>query len=185
MEDLPKICANPNNLIECGLFFAKFNNEDVKNMPVAVSLFFGCGGSDAGVTASGFNLAMATDLLPYARDVYMASHAETDYRVGDVKNHKFSGCGIIGQMLLMSRRSQGGVRDPARKINKLYLEFAPALTSIRPEGFIVENVSGIVRSNFSHLLEDQFRVSIIKLCLVNGFRAFTILMKLMLFNYRP
>jgi DNA (cytosine-5)-methyltransferase 1 len=54
--------------------------------------------------------------------------------------------------------SQGGVRDPSRKINSLYLEFARALNQIRPKAFIVENVSGMVRKNFAHLLEDQFKV---------------------------
>ena len=54
--------------------------------------------------------------------------------------------------------SQGGVRNPDAKINKLYLEFARALGLIRPKAFIVENVSGMVRNNFRHLLDDQFKV---------------------------
>ena len=54
--------------------------------------------------------------------------------------------------------SQGGVRDPGRKINTLYLEFARALPGIRPKAFIVENVSGMVRHNFSHLLKTQIKV---------------------------
>jgi DNA (cytosine-5)-methyltransferase 1 len=128
-------------------------------MPVAVSLFSGCGGSDAGVISSGFSLAMANDLLPYAKDVYMANHAETDYRVGDVsKILNFPTAELLIGCYPCQGFSQGGVRDPSRKINKLYLEFARALMSIRPKAFIVENVSGMVRSNFSHLLQDQFRV---------------------------
>jgi DNA (cytosine-5)-methyltransferase 1 len=50
------------------------------------------------------------------------------------------------------------VRDPTRGINTLYLEFARALQNIRPKAFIVENVSGMVRKNFRHLLEDQIAV---------------------------
>ncbi|MGE9806047.1 DNA cytosine methyltransferase, partial [Escherichia coli] len=46
-------------------------------MPTVVSLFSGCGGSDAGVLNAGFNVLMANDILPYARDVYLENHPET------------------------------------------------------------------------------------------------------------
>ncbi len=54
--------------------------------------------------------------------------------------------------------SQGGARDPGRKVNKLYLEFARALKQVRPKAFVVENVSGMARRNFVHLLKEQVRV---------------------------
>ena len=38
-----------------------------------VSLFSGCGGSDAGVINAGFEVLMANDILPYAKDVYLVS----------------------------------------------------------------------------------------------------------------
>jgi DNA (cytosine-5)-methyltransferase 1 len=50
----------------------------------AVSLFSGCGGSDAGVISAGFDVLMANDILPYARDVYIANHPETDYVLDNV-----------------------------------------------------------------------------------------------------
>ena len=43
----------------------------------AVSLFSGCGGSDAGVIAAGFDVVMANDKLAYARDVYLVNHPAT------------------------------------------------------------------------------------------------------------
>lgn len=128
-------------------------------MPKVVSLFSGCGGSDAGVIAAGFNVVMANDLLPYARDVYLANHPFTDYRVGDVtKIETFPEAELLVGCYPCQGFSQGGLRDPARKINTLYLEFARALKAIQPKAFIVENVSGMVRKNFAHLLEDQFKV---------------------------
>lgn len=128
-------------------------------MPKAVSLFSGCGGSDAGVIAAGFEVVMANDLLPYARDVYLANQPETDYRVGNVtKIETFPDAELLVGCYPCQGFSQGGLRDPSRKINTLYLEFARVLRVIRPKAFIVENVSGMVRKNFSHLLEDQFRV---------------------------
>ncbi|MDR6233567.1 DNA cytosine methyltransferase [Pseudomonas oryzihabitans] len=128
-------------------------------MPTAVSLFSGCGGSDAGIIRAGFNVLMANDILHYARDVYLANHPETDYQRGDVTNiTSFPAAELLVGCYPCQGFSQGGLRNPDRKINKLYLEFAKALKIIKPKAFIVENVSGMIRNNFRHLLEDQFKV---------------------------
>jgi len=128
-------------------------------MPTVVSLFSGCGGSDAGVVKAGFNVLMANDILPYARDVYLANHPETDYVLGSVAEiEHFPKAELLVGCYPCQGFSQGGVRQADRKINTLYLEFARALNYIKPKAFIVENVSGMVRSNFEHLLKDQIRV---------------------------
>jgi len=128
-------------------------------MPTAVSLFSGCGGSDAGVVAAGFEVVMANDKLPYARDVYLANQPATDYVLGDIsKVTTFPQSELLVGCYPCQGFSQGGVRDPSRHINTLYLEFARALHSIYPKAFIVENVSGMVRKNFRHLLDDQIKV---------------------------
>ncbi len=128
-------------------------------MPTAVSLFSGCGGSDSGLVATGFDVLMANDIIDYAREVYEANLPTTDYVVGDVsKIASFPQAELLAGCYPCQGFSQGGKRDPSRKINTLYLEFARALRAIRPKAFIVENVSGMVRANFRHLLDDQFRV---------------------------
>lgn len=128
-------------------------------MKRAVSLFSGCGGSDAGVLAAGFDIVMANDILTYAKDVYEANHPDTDYFLGSVEKIKhFPAADLLVGCYPCQGFSQGGVRDPSRKINTLYLEFARALSQIQPKAFVVENVSGMVRANFSHLLESQFKV---------------------------
>jgi DNA (cytosine-5)-methyltransferase 1 len=128
-------------------------------MKTAVSLFTGCGGSDAGVCGAGFDVLMANDILPYARDVYLANHPETDYQLGDVAGiESFPKAELLVGCYPCQGFSQGGVRDPSRRINTLYIEFARALKQIKPKAFVVENVAGTVRKNFHHLLEDQFRV---------------------------
>jgi DNA (cytosine-5)-methyltransferase 1 len=125
----------------------------------AVSLFSGCGGSDAGVVRAGFDVVMANDVLPYAKDVYEANHPATDYVLGDVsKIENFPSSDLLVGCYPCQGFSQGGVRDPSRKINKLYLEFARALRQIKPKAFIVENVSGMIRENFRHLLESQVKI---------------------------
>jgi DNA (cytosine-5)-methyltransferase 1 len=109
--------------------------------------------------SAGFDVVMANDILPYAKDVYLANHPETDFVFGDVRKiGHFPKAELLVGCYPCQGFSQGGVRDPSRKINTLYLEFARALGQIKPKAFIVENVSGMIRSNFRHLLEDQFKV---------------------------
>lgn len=128
-------------------------------MKTAVSLFSGCGGSDLGITQAGFTVLMANDKLAYAKDVYEANHAETDYRLGDVQKIRiFPTADLLVGCYPCQGFSQGGVRDPNRRINTLYLEFARALAQMKPKAFIVENVSGMVRTNYRHLLLDQIKV---------------------------
>ena len=124
----------------------------------AISLFSGCGGSDAGVIQAGFSVVMANDVLPYARDVYAANHPPTEYVLGDVsKLEAFPKAQLLIGCYPCQGFSQGGLRNPAASINKLYLEFARALSNVRPKAFIVENVSGMIRANFNHLLHDQLK----------------------------
>lgn len=125
-------------------------------MPRAVSLFSGCGGSDAGVIAAGFDVVMANDVIAYARDAYLANLPETDYRLGDVcKIKDFPAAELLVGCYPCQGFSQGGARKADRRINTLYLEFARALGEIQPKAFIAENVSGLRRSTYKHLLEDQ------------------------------
>ncbi len=127
-------------------------------MPTAVSLFTGCGGSDAGISKLGFKILMANDKLAYAKDVYQANHEETDYILDGVENLKsFPSAELLIGCYPCQGFSQGGTRDANKKINTLYLEFARALKIIKPKAFIVENVSGMIRSDFKHLLDDQVK----------------------------
>lgn len=125
-------------------------------MPTAVSLFSGCGGSDAGLAAAGFQVLMANDILSYARDVYEANFEKTDYVLGDVREiPSFPSADLLVGCYPCQGFSQAGVRDPSRKINFLYREFVRALKEIRPKAFIVENVSGMVREDNLHLFVNQ------------------------------
>jgi len=130
----------------------------IKRKPTAVSLFTGCGGSDAGLVAAGFEVLMANDVLAYARDVYLANHPETDYRLCDVSEIRtFPQCDLLAGCYPCQGFSQGGAREASRKINYLYREFGRALRQIKPKAFIVENVSGMVRADFTHLLKNQLK----------------------------
>lgn len=122
----------------------------------AVSLFSGCGGSDLGLHANGFEVLMANDISSAAADAYQHNLPETDFRIGDVGAiANFPSAQLLVGCYPCQGFSQGGARKSDRKINFLYREFDRALRQIRPKAFIVENVSGMVRSSFAHLLKNQ------------------------------
>lgn len=125
----------------------------------AVSLFSGCGGSDAGLVKNGIDVVMANDILPYARDVYLANLPETDYLLTDIRDVKsFPMADLLVGCYPCQGFSQGGARKVDRSINYLYKEFARALSLIKPKVFVVENVSGMRTSTFKHLLNDQLDI---------------------------
>jgi DNA (cytosine-5)-methyltransferase 1 len=122
----------------------------------AVSLFSGCGGSDAGLIKLGVDVVVANDILPYAKDVYEANHPDTDYILGNVADIKsFPKVDLLVGCYPCQGFSQGGNRDADSKLNYLYQEFDRALRYIKPKAFVVENVSGMLRSNNSQLFRNQ------------------------------
>jgi DNA (cytosine-5)-methyltransferase 1 len=124
--------------------------------PTIVSLFTGCGGSDAGLVDAGCTVLMANDILPYARDVYEANLPVTDYIVKDVSEVKsFPNADILVGCYPCQGFSVGGLREADRSINYLYREFDRALRKIRPKAFIVENVSGMIHENCEELFRNQ------------------------------
>lgn len=127
-------------------------------MPTAVSLFTGCGGSDTGLVAAGFDVLMANDILAYARDVYCANLPETDYRLCDIEDvRSFPQADLLVGCYPCQGYSQGGAREASRAINYLFKEFGRALRNIRPKAFVVENVSGLTRADNLALFQQQLR----------------------------
>jgi len=125
-------------------------------MLTATSLFTGCGGSDFGLHDAGVVVNFANDVLPYARDVYLENLPETDYQLSDISLiNSFPKSDILVGCYPCQGFSQGGARQANRKVNYLYREFVRALKQIKPKAFIVENVSGMQRSDFAHLLKAQ------------------------------
>jgi len=127
-------------------------------MPTAVSLFSGCGGSDTGLAAAGFEVVMANDLLSYARDVYLANLPATDYQVRRVEEIRaFPAADLLVGCYPCQGYSQGGARESSRDINYLFREFGRALRHIKPKAFIVENVSGLIRQDNKEIFDIQLR----------------------------
>jgi len=128
----------------------------METMPTAVSLFSGCGGSDYGLMQAGFDVVMANDVLPYARDVYAANFHDSNYILGDIQEiRRFPSADLLVGCYPCQGFSQGGIRKPSDIRNYLYREFDRALRQIRPKAFVVENVSGMLRADYEHLFRAQ------------------------------
>lgn len=126
------------------------------NLPKVVSLFTGCGGSDAGLISAGYEIIFANDISRYAKAMYAANLPETIYECKDIRSIKnFPTADLLVGCYPCQGFSQGGARVSSQKINYLYREFDRALRQIYPRAFVVENVSGMQRSDFAHLLRNQ------------------------------
>lgn len=125
-------------------------------MPKAISLFTGAGGSDLGLEQAGFEVVMANDVLPYARDFYLKNVGDTDYKVCDVGEIvSFPDADLLVGCYPCQGFSQAGAREPSRQVNYLYREFVRALRVVKPKAFIVENVSGMLRADNAQLYRNQ------------------------------
>ena len=126
------------------------------NRPKVVSLFTGCGGSDAGLIAAGYEIVFANDNSRYAKAMYEANLPDTKYECKDIRDIKtFPAADLLVGCYPCQGFSQGGARVSGNKINYLYREFDRALRQVRPRAFVVENVRGMQRSDFAHLLRSQ------------------------------
>jgi DNA (cytosine-5)-methyltransferase 1 len=91
--------------------------------------------------------------------VYLSNLPDTDYQLKSISEVKhFPRVDLLAGCYPCQGFSQGGARMAGRTINLLFLEFARALKQIRPKAFIVENVSGMNRADFRHLLQQQLDV---------------------------
>ncbi len=130
--------------------------------PTAISLFTGCGGSDSGLRAAGFQILFANDILPYAKEVYKSNvdqSNETEYLLGDVTHlPDFPDARLLVGCYPCQGFCQGGARDPGSRLNWLYMQFDRVLRQVNPEAFIVENVPGMMRGRNRRYFEDQLRL---------------------------
>ena len=130
--------------------------------PTAISLFTGCGGSDSGLKAAGFQILLANDIFPYAKEVYKANvdrANETEYLLGDITHFTdFPDAQLLVGCYPCQGFCQGGARDSASRLNWLYMQFDRVLLQVNPEAFIVENVPGMTRGKNRRYFEDQLRL---------------------------
>ncbi|SFS33000.1 DNA (cytosine-5)-methyltransferase 1 [Succinivibrio dextrinosolvens] len=131
-----------------------------------IDLFCGCGGLSLGFEMAGFEVSYAIDMWEQAVNTYNYNHKNKVANCVDIhslsddqiislnKNNDI--VGIIGGPPCQGF-SKVGTRDNNDPRNHLYLEYYRVVKLVKPEFFVIENVSGLLT-----LSKGMFRDDIIK-----------------------
>ncbi len=117
--------------------------------PTVATLFAGCGGDSLGFVNAGFELAYANDnnldACNTLRDRFENSSGKKIVHKGNVqKIEKFVSANVITGGFPCQGFSLAGPRKVEDKRNTLYNDLKRAITSVKPEFFVAENVKGFV-----------------------------------------
>lgn len=118
-----------------------------------VDLFCGCGGLSLGFQNTGFEVVAAYDKWPAALEVYRFnfSHYASDLDLSDVPNAVREIARHQPQMIIggppCQDFSSAGKRNEDNGRGDLTVNFAEIIACIKPEWFVMENVSRIVNTN--------------------------------------
>ena len=120
----------------------------------AVSLFSGCGGTDLGLKNAGIDVIFANDISSWACKTYEENlgaivHSDIKKIESFPRADLLVGC-FPCQGFSLARRKTGP--DPR---NLLYLEFERALSQVKPDFFVTENVKGLISQNGIATFQDM------------------------------
>ena len=122
----------------------------------AISLFSGCGGSDLALKQLGVDVVWANDIWEIACQTYSDNLPSATVKCGDIRDFSaFPDAELLVGCYPCQGFTQGGRRDWGESINFLYREFDRVLRTVRPRGFIVENVVGMSFGANRTLLDAQ------------------------------
>ena len=115
-------------------------------MKPTVSVLFAGGGGDAlGFTHAGFDLVYANDNNPDACDTLVKQFGTAKIFKGNIRDKRnFKTCNIVCGGFPCQGFSSGGARNINDDRNTLYKELKRAISIIKPEFFVAENVKGFV-----------------------------------------
>ena len=152
-------------------------------MPSAIELFSGCGGLSTGLIAAGFEVLSAVEINQTAADTYGLNHPTVNLIVDDVRNvtavsllrrHNLR----IGELDLLAgcspcqgfsrlRKGESGSTDPR---NQLVLEFLRLVRGLRPKTVFMENVPGLITTEYGEkLFKERIRKIPLKSMISEGF----------------
>lgn len=133
----------------------------------AVSTFSGCGGSCLGLEMAGWDLRMASEFVPSARETYALNHEGVPIDPRDIRLvtaqdildvaglepgelDLFEGSPPCASFSTAGKREKawGTVKkysDVEQRADDLFFEWARLLKGLKPRAFVAENVSGLVK----------------------------------------
>lgn len=129
-----------------------------------VDLFSGCGGLSLGFEKAGFNIVAAYDKWKPAIEIYKKNFEhpifDIDLSKSEVIEHikEFQPNLIIGGPPCQDF-SSAGKRDETLGRADLTISFAQIIASVKPEWFVMENVSRIEKSNILKIAMEIFKTN--------------------------
>src|ERR1700682_1668822 len=119
----------------------------------AIDLFCGCGGMGLGLKKAGFNVLYANDLNGDALKTYHHNFPSVIIEKGDIakidprdvkRQLRGKKIHLIAAGIPCQGFSTSGKRNPNDPRNKLFKQLLKFVKVIRPEIFVMENVSGLL-----------------------------------------
>lgn len=120
-----------------------------------VSLFSGCGGTDLGFEKAGYQVTWANDINVNACRTYSENFQLAPVTIDIKKVTAFPRADILVGCYPCQGFSLYGKRRKSDPRNYLFLEFARALSSIKPKYFVAENVKGLLFGYGKELLKEM------------------------------
>ena len=132
--------------------------------PKVIDLFCGVGGLSLGAARAGFNVIGAVDVDGKAMDAHGVNFRETRHFNADLS--KISGHTLTSELEVDAREIDGivggppcqgfssmGLRNADDERNSLFVDFFRIVSDVKPAFFVAENVPGIIRPEYSTVLE--------------------------------
>lgn len=129
---------------------------------IGVELFAGAGGLSLGASMAGIKTKFAVEIDPYAVETYLHNHKNVEVFKDDIRNleHIPFEKGSEQTILYGGPPCQGfslsnqKTRNRENEKNWLFKEFARITKSFRPDWFVLENVSGILKTDKGRIWEE-------------------------------
>ena len=118
-----------------------------------IDLFAGCGGLSYGLEMAGFHILLGTDVWRDCLETFQYNHKNSKILCGDIRELKSGeiarSAGVLQPTLVVGGPpcqgfSLSGPRNFYDERNRLYLEFLRVVKDLHPQGFVIENVPGLV-----------------------------------------
>lgn len=132
-----------------------------------VSTFSGCGGSCLGFEMAGFDVRVASEFIPAARETYAANHPHVVLDGRDIRDVRASdllelagvdeidvleGSPPCASFSTAGKRHEGwgdvrSYSDSSQRSDDLFFEYARLVKELQPKVFVAENVTGLVKGS--------------------------------------
>lgn len=116
--------------------------------PEVLDLYCGAGGLSLGLQRAGFVIRAGIDLDQNACKTFAATHPDADVRDSDIRDvdfRDFRGVDVVAGGVPCQPFSTGGKRLAENDARNGFPQLLRAITTLRPDALLVENVSGLAK----------------------------------------